>query len=53
MDGYQVTIKRLIDNPDAKDNYSRERAEEIYDQRVVTLDVQAVIAVVNGLTKSA
>lgn len=48
MNGYRVCIYKLTDREN-QEKYNREDQEQIFEQKVTSLDVRAVIAIVNGL----
>lgn len=51
MNGYKITVYKLADKEE-EGKGTRESSEELYEQKVESLDMKALIAVVNGLSKS-
>lgn len=50
MNGFRIMVYRLTDK-DEGEKGTRESSEEVYEQKVESLDMQALIGVVNGLSK--
>ena len=52
MTGYKVLVFRITDkSSDDTSSYCRENSDQLYEQKVERLDLQQLIAVVNGLQK--
>lgn len=52
MNGYKIVIYTIREKVAGDSGYGNEVSETIFEQKVETLDVQAVIAVVNKLPMS-